>query len=168
MQSHTTLHLYKQNFRFSAAHFLIFDAHRAERLHGHNYQVEVELRGEQFNHQSGYYIEFKEIKKIIRDRLARWNETVLMPARNEEMKFATHGTTLEIIFRERRYAFPVSEVVLLPTNNTSVEHLSRILAEDLMGLLNAYGVQTIRVQVEETQGQAASCTLTRKSRVVDP
>ena len=33
----------KENLKFSSAHFLIFEDGTAERLHGHNYRVAVEL-----------------------------------------------------------------------------------------------------------------------------
>jgi 6-pyruvoyl-tetrahydropterin synthase len=36
----------KEDFKFSAAHFVAFDGFR-ERLHGHNYQVAVRLKGQQ-------------------------------------------------------------------------------------------------------------------------
>nr|HPI41863.1 6-carboxytetrahydropterin synthase [Pseudobdellovibrionaceae bacterium] len=38
-----SLKLSKDEFKFSSAHFLIFNDHQAERLHGHNYQVEFEV-----------------------------------------------------------------------------------------------------------------------------
>ena len=34
----------KEDFKFSAAHFVAYDGFR-ERLHGHNYQVAVRLKG---------------------------------------------------------------------------------------------------------------------------
>jgi 6-pyruvoyl tetrahydropterin synthase len=36
----------KEDFKFSAAHFVAFNGFR-ERLHGHNYQVAVRLKGQQ-------------------------------------------------------------------------------------------------------------------------
>ena len=38
--------LEKEYFKFSAAHFLIFPDGTAERLHGPNYRVMVEIEGE--------------------------------------------------------------------------------------------------------------------------
>ena len=38
--------LYKQDFRFDAAHFLVFGDGTREPLHGHNYQVSVRLEGD--------------------------------------------------------------------------------------------------------------------------
>lgn len=158
-----TLHLAKQNFKFSAAHFLIFDENHAERLHGHNYQVKVEaLAGSQKKSQSdlGYVVDFNVLKKIIKARLDEWDEVILLPAANSEMKIKENGPSLEIKFRDRFYVFPKNEVKLLPITNTSVEELSRLLAEDLGQKFRGLPLKKLRVYVEETRGQGASTTLT--------
>lgn len=154
---HTTLHLYKQNFKFSAAHFLIFDEKRAEKLHGHNYQVRVDLRVPDTAgslEERGYFIDFRHFKDFIRSRLEAWDEMVLLPARHPEMKTREEGPSLHVHFRDRYYVFPRSEVHLLPVTNTSVEQLSRLLAEEFLDAFESVG--EVRVRVEETRGQAAS------------
>ncbi len=156
----TTLHLYKQNFKFSSAHFLIFDEKSAEKLHGHNYQVQVELgvptSGSEME-KKGFFIDFNVFKKIIKARLDQWDEMVLLPARHPDMKFSKVSPSLEVRFRDRFYVFPENEVHLLDVTNTSVEQLSRILAEEFYQEFKKYGVPFLQVQVEETAGQAA-CT----------
>ncbi len=158
----TTLHLHKQNFKFSSAHFLIFDKNSAEKLHGHNYQVKVNI-GVPFENaqliEKGYFVDFNIFKKIIKAKLDEWDEMVLLPALHEEMKFTEKGPSLEVRFRDRFYVFPKNEVVRLPVNNTSVEQLSRLLATNIKNDLTAFGVQKVQVSVEETRGQAASTTL---------
>lgn len=160
--SYTTLRLFKENFKFSAAHFLIFDATRAERLHGHNYQVSIELKVPEQKAvwaAPGYYIDFHDLKRFIRARLNQWDEYVLLPALQPEMKFLEKDTTLEVQFRDRFYAFPRNEVILLPVQNTSVEELSRLISEDIFKAFQAKGLLGVRVCVEETPGQGAA-TLT--------
>lgn len=159
--STTTLHLAKQNFKFSAAHFLIFDETHAERLHGHNYQVRVDIKAprETDLHEEGYFLDFNVFKKYIKARLDQWDEIVLLPENHPDMKFKKTGKGLEVTFRDRFYVFPLNEVILLPVTNTSVEQLSRLLAEDFYNEFQKYGVQRIRVSVEETRGQAASTSV---------
>ncbi len=155
----TTLHLAKQNFKFSAAHFLIFDSQSAERLHGHNYQVVVDIgvpSESELLKNSGFFIDFNVFKKYIKARLDHWDEIILLPELHADMKFKKNGPSLEVNFRERFYAFPANEVILLPVTNTSVEQLSRLLAEDFMNEFKKYHVQSVKVLVEETQGQGAS------------
>jgi 6-pyruvoyltetrahydropterin/6-carboxytetrahydropterin synthase len=156
--SNTTLHLYKQNFKFSAAHFLIFDEKRAEKLHGHNYQVivDVTVPSETQAMEKGYFVDFNVLKKFIKARLDQWDEVVLLPQLHPEMKIASQPPSLEVRFRDRFYVFPANEVVLLAIENTSVEHLSRLLAEDFLNEFKKYKVKQVRVRVEETRGQGAS------------
>ena len=157
-QGSQALHLYKQNFKFSAAHFLIFDEKRAERLHGHNYQVQVDLviPSETELMNKGYFIDFKLFKDFIRQRLLQWNEHVLLPINHPDIKAKVEGLSLHVHFRDRYYVFPKNEVVLLQITNTSVEQMSEILANDFLYEFSKYGVEEVRVRVDETQGQGAS------------
>jgi 6-pyruvoyltetrahydropterin/6-carboxytetrahydropterin synthase len=160
--THTTLHLYKQNFKFSAAHFLIFDEIRAEKLHGHNYQVKVDILVPPENrliNERGFFIDFNEFKKAIKARLDEWDEHVLLPADHPDMNITTDGNSLNVHFRDRFYVFPKNEVICLSVTNTSVEQMSRILAQDFFSQFKKLGVMKLRVRVEETMGQAASTSV---------
>lgn len=156
--SRTTLHLSKENFKFSAAHFLIFDAHSAERLHGHNYRVSVKIKFRQELSESseGYFVDFNVFKKAIVQTLKLWDEMVLLPALHPEMKFLEEGPSLKVWFRDRHYVFPKNEVVRLPILNTSSEYFSSLIAETLMLEFKKYDVAALEVFVEETAGQGAS------------
>jgi len=158
LMTRTTLHLYKQNFKFSSAHFLIFDDQKAEKLHGHNYQVRVDLGvAEDVELKAkGFFVDFNVFKKYIKARLDVWDEMVLLPAKHPDMKIAKKSPSLEVRFRDRSYVFPENEVHLLPVTNTSVEQLSRLLAEDFFKEFKSKGVASVRVRVEETRGQGAS------------
>ncbi len=159
--SQTVLILEKQNFKFSAAHFLIFDQHKAERLHGHNYQVKVEihfLKTQEIEKQ-GYFVDFNVFKRSIKAAVDAWDEMVLLPQHHSEMKITTKDSSLEVRFRDRYYVFPVNEVVLLPITNTSVEQLSALLAELFINEFKPFGVVEIHVTVEETHGQGARAIL---------
>lgn len=156
--SETSLQLAKQNFKFSSAHFLIFDEKSAERLHGHNYQVRVEIGipNQDIMKSSGFFVDFNVFKKYIKSALDRWDEMVILPKNHPDMKFNTRNTNLEVTFRDRFYVFPTNEVVLLPVTNTSVEQLSRLLAEDFMREFKTHQVSFVSVYVEETPGQGAT------------
>ena len=156
----TTLHLAKQNFKFSSAHFLIFDAHSAEMLHGHNYQVRVDVRCQATDElaEQGYHIDFNVLKKAVKSLCDLWDEHILLPEKHPDMKYklSADKKNYEINFRDRFYSFPVVETIWLPVTNTSVENLSALFAETLLGQVQALGVVQVRVTVEETRGQSAS------------
>lgn len=161
-KSSTTLHIYKQNFKFSSAHFLIFDSERAERLHGHNYQVQLQMSFQTDSEvmlQKGFCIDFHEIKVWLKKRLDQWDEFVLLPALHPDFRFEEKGPRLEVSFRDRFYVFPKNEVVRLPLVNTSVELLSKLLAEETLQEFRGRGAQGVEIRVEETPGQGATTRL---------
>lgn len=162
MKITTHLHLSKQNFKFSSGHFLIFDEKRAEMLHGHNYQVKVDLfEIEEGSSQQGYLIDFYDLKKIIKALCDEWDEHVLLPENHPDMKkkSSANGKNDEITFRDRFYSLPKNELIWLPVENTSVESLSKLFAQNLLKQLTPMGVRKLKVSIEETRGQAASTTI---------
>lgn len=178
--SQTKLVLFKQNFKFSSAHFLIFDSQNAEMLHGHNYQVRVEILDQNPDsavpsNDEGYFIDFHVLKAKIKPLLDQWDEHILLPANHPDIVinkisiqqlqqiFPRSGVNLkqhlQIYFRDRIYLFPENEVCLLPVNNTSVENLSSLLAKNILDVLTELNVKTVQVLVEETPGQGACTTV---------
>jgi 6-pyruvoyltetrahydropterin/6-carboxytetrahydropterin synthase len=162
-QAQSTLHLAKQNFKFSAAHFLIFDENSAEMLHGHNYQVRVDLvcASQEGTSRPGYSVDFAVLKKVIKEQCDVWDEHILLPEKHLDMKYhiSQNGLNYEIHFRDRFYSFPIKETIWLPVNNTSVENLSLLMAKILFKKLQSLGITKMRVFVEETRGQSASATV---------
>lgn len=55
----------KVKTRFAGAHQLTMVGHKCENLHGHNWHVEVCVRGEKLN-QAGVLADFGDIKKAVR------------------------------------------------------------------------------------------------------
>ena len=163
----TSLRLAKQNFKFSSAHFLIFDQNSAEMLHGHNYQVVVTILAPDVGNASdsagkmGYMVDFNVLKKFIKARLDIWDEHVLLPKNHPDMKstLSSNQKNYEITFRDRFYSLPKDEVIWLDISNTSVEQLSSILAEEFSKEFKKYGVTELTVEVEETRGQSAATTI---------
>lgn len=163
----TSLRLAKQNFKFSSAHFLIFDQKSAEMLHGHNYQVVVSMlapeavNGADQQGKMGYMVDFNILKKFIKARLDIWDEHVLLPKNHPDMKSksSSDGKNYEITFRDRFYSLPKNEVIWLNVTNTSVEQLSALLAEEFFQEFKKYGISKLTVAVEETRGQSAATTV---------
>ncbi len=160
----TRLHISKQNLKFSSAHFLIFDDQNAEMLHGHNYQVKVDLEV-MTDSDRGLSVDFHEIKKIVKKICDTWDEKVLLPEEQKEMKISAHAKydSWEVRFRDRYYAFPKKEVVLLPLVNTSVEllseHFAGILSLEIRKSDFVHLIRRVRVSIEETRGQGASSVM---------
>lgn len=146
----------KEYLKFSAAHFLIFPDGTAERLHGHNYRVYVALEARLSPH--GLVLDFQHIKPLVRELVGELDERWILPAQHPELRVERRADGgVEVRYRERVYAAPAEDVLLLPINNTSAENLSTLLARRLLERLRArhpeLAVRSLTLAVEETAGQ---------------
>jgi len=146
----------KEYFKFSAAHFLIFPDGSAERLHGHNYRVFVELDAGLGEH--GLVMDFKCVKPVVRELVDHLDEHWLLPGEHPELTVERRGDGVtEVRYRGAYYAAPDEDVIVLPINNTSSENLAGWLAHELRGRLDerfpGVAIDRLRVAVEETSGQ---------------
>lgn len=151
-----SIELEKENFKFSAAHFLIFPDGSAERLHGHNYRVFVEIAAELSRH--GLVIDFKMIKPVVRLLCERLDEQWLVPGLHPVLTATEREDGIvEVRYLDRYYAAPREDVLVLPINNTSSENLATYFGRELMRLVTErfpdVRVSLLRVAVEETSGQ---------------
>jgi 6-pyruvoyltetrahydropterin/6-carboxytetrahydropterin synthase len=156
-----SIQIHKDYLKFSAAHFLIFPDGTAERLHGHNYKVYVELHTDLDQH--GLVVNFKEIKPLVRALCDELDEHLLIPAQHPVLTATRVGEAVEIRYRERHYLIPADEVILLPIGNSSAENLAawfgRTLRERMQPRWPGLRVRRLSIGVEETPGQQGIWTL---------
>jgi 6-pyruvoyltetrahydropterin/6-carboxytetrahydropterin synthase len=159
-----SIEIEKEYLKFSAAHFLIYPDGSAERLHGHNYRVFVEIDAELT--RFGLVIDFQHVKPVIRELVGELDERWILPGEHPELCCtpAADGR-VEVRYRERLYLAPAEDVLVLPINNTSAENLSAYLGRELCARIEArfpdVVVQSLRLAVEETPGQRGVYRFTR-------
>lgn len=151
-----SIEVHKDYLKFSAAHFLIFPDGTAERLHGHNYKVYVEVESGLDAH--GLVVNFKEIKPLVRQLVDELDEHLLIPGQHPVLTTErTADGVMEIRYRERRYSIPADEVIVLPIGNTSAENLATWLGRELLQRMQRrwpdLALGRLSVAVEETPGQ---------------
>jgi 6-pyruvoyltetrahydropterin/6-carboxytetrahydropterin synthase len=148
-----TLVLAKEDFKFSSGHFTVFAADRAELLHGHNYQVAVELRGSRLDDED-LLTDFGHVKDAVRELCARLDSRTLIPSRSSHLRVAEDGDAVAVEFRDRVYRLPAGDVLVLPLVNTSIEALARMLWQELVAALELPRIEILGVNVAETAGQS--------------
>ena len=79
---------------FAAAHFLREYEGKCENLHGHNWRIDVYVRGRKLDN-AGMLIDFKHVKAIVSEVLERYDHKYL----NELEEFRTDNPTTENISR---------------------------------------------------------------------
>ncbi len=163
---HLTIHIRKDNLKFSAAHMTVFPDGSKENLHGHNYQVEltVELRDSPSLSQMLSYEVFKQALKTVCDL---WDEHVLIAGANPWMTtLAADEDTYAFQLCGKRYLLPADEVVVLATDNITAENLAKVLFErfwlELTGNVSVTWQEQIAamsLRIDESRGQGATYTV---------
>jgi len=152
------------SFKFAAAHFVLGDT-GCERLHGHNYLVEVQIYGEQ-DEAKNLVIDFLELKPFVRKFVEELDHKILLPTENSHLQITKKKNELFVNFKpkNKNYIFPVSDVCLLPIKNTTVEEFARLLSSKLIPLFKKYNnIDAIEVGVFEYKGQGCWMKRTRDS-----
>ena len=151
-----SIHVAKENLKFSAAHFIAYPGFR-EPLHGHNYQVGVRVEGRLS--QTGYVLDFGLIKRLTKEIVDRLDEHTIIPARSDCLQIEDIGGQIRVRYEDAQFSFPAADVALLPIVHSSAEELARFLWQELRSALAARGalddIGAIEVSVAEGPGQAA-------------
>ncbi len=140
--------------RFAAAHFATFEG-QCEPLHGHNYDVSVEVEGELT--EDAWVIDFSALKSMTRALCQELNHKFLLQRDSKVLQIDEGKSNWKIRFRERGWVFPKSDVLPLPIDNTTAERLAEWFAGRLREALAAQGatnITSLTVGIEEMPGQA--------------
>lgn len=154
-----TLELSKEDMKFSAAHFTVFSATERERLHGHNFRVEVSITA--WLQANGMGFDYGLYKRKLRELCQAWDEYVLLPGRSPYLRLEQEGDYLYAVFNQQRIPFLASDVLVLPIENATVEEFSWLLLQALTAeqdMLTAHQIEQIAVKVYSGPGQCGvSC-----------
>lgn len=158
-----TLHIRKDNLKFAAAHMTVFPDGRKERLHGHNYQVQLDLELAA-PPTLARMLSYEVFKQALRAACDDWDEKVLIAGDNPWLEWLP-GAEDECAFRlcGKRYVLPADEVAVLATDNITAENLARLLFERFWEELTRDSrwpwrecVRKVWLRVDESRGQGAT------------
>ena len=150
------VHVAKDYLMFASGHFITYDGHECERLHGHNYRVSVTLEGPLA--ESQYVLNFVTVKRTMKRLTDELDHRMLLPTRNPAIEVREEGGSVNVSCKGRRYVFPREDVVLLPIANTTAELLAHHLAQRLKQELSAMRetqLTGLEIEVQESAGQSA-------------
>ncbi len=141
---------------FCSGHFISYDGHQCERLHGHNYRAAVEVEGELNADRYVFdFIALKRCAKAITDQLDHY---MLLPTGNPVIHVEEITGQVRVRYKDREWTFPRGDCVLLPIENTTAELIARHIGQLLLAELrraHQYEPPVLRVEVEESFGQSA-------------
>ncbi len=146
---------------FSAAHFITFNRTICERLHGHNWRLDVSVTG---GLDENYYVfDFIAMRDACLKIVSELDHKVLLPDRHHSIDVSTSddGREVTATFQDRRWVFPVEDCAILPVENTTAELIAMLIGRRLLTDLNLQStgtVKSLKVSVEENFGQWATVT----------
>jgi 6-pyruvoyltetrahydropterin/6-carboxytetrahydropterin synthase len=141
---------------FCAAHFITYEGHLCEALHGHNYRVAAGFEGPL--DENFYVFDFVRLKRLLKAVADRLDHRTLLPSESERIVVQQMGDEVVATYKDKRYVFPAGDVVLLPIPNTTAEMLARWIAGEIKARLSPTelaAARAIEVEVEESFGQRA-------------
>ena len=147
----------KDHLVFCCGHFISYDGHQCERLHGHNYRAAVEVEGPL---TGDYYVfDFIALKARTKEITDDLDHHMLLATANPVIAVAPDGDRVEVRYKSRQWVFPRGDCKLLPIENTTAELIARYIAGRLVESLrerHGFTPAVLRVEVEENVGQSAT------------
>ena len=143
---------------FNAAHFITF-ANSCENLHGHNFHVRIDARGD--NDADDLVVDFVLLTRLAAGICARLNDKVLLPANSGVVKVEKRHRRVYVSSYDKQFVLPEDNCCLLPVSNTTAEMLAWYIGEHLLATLRRQGaasnVGELEVSVEEADRQWGVC-----------
>lgn len=155
---------FKDRQKFSAAHFTIFNDGEVERLHGHNYSVDVTISSSSLD--MGLMAPFHDLKAVIGQFCNLWDEYVLLPTKCPWVDILERNDQVELYLKTPKvckfYSFPKEDVVLLDVDNISCENLTQVFGDNLCQALAALNlpIDAATITIGESSGQTVSMDVT--------
>ena len=147
----------KDYIGFSSGHFITYDGHQCETLHGHNYRARITLEGSL--DENFYVVDFVRIKRMMKKICDELDHRVMLPLHNPLIELEQREDSISVRYKHRRFLFPREDIVLLPIPNTTAEMLAQHICGRALEELHALGVSHlswIEIEVEESAGQSAA------------
>jgi 6-pyruvoyltetrahydropterin/6-carboxytetrahydropterin synthase len=151
----------RNRLRFAAAHMATFSGD-LEPLHGHNYDMIIEVEGDLTG--DGWVWDFGELKRLGRGIAEQLDHKFILQRESRLLDIEELEGAWRVGFRGRSYTFPASDVIALPIDNSTAERIGEWAAHLLdegLATAGAVNIRKLTVGIEEMPGQTGWYTLER-------
>lgn len=136
--------------KFSSAHFLVGHP-KCGRLHGHNWLVTVEIKGE--IGEDGMIIDFIDVKNHLKEIIEPLDHKLLIPVHSPHVHVKVADNSVELEQGGKKYSLPREDVCFLPLKAITCETLAKYIYDKIK---DKYRNLLIKVYVSEDIGVEAS------------
>ena len=127
-----------KQFRWEAAHRLPWHEGDCSNLHGHSYQMVVELEGTPDGR--GILLDFQALKDVLTPLIRAWDHATIISHDDTELLHIIEDTNW------KHYVLPYDT-----TAENLTTYVADYLCESAFDLLKSRDIQTVRVKLAETQ-----------------
>ena len=149
----------RNRLRFAAAHMATFRG-ECEPLHGHNYDVIVEVEGDLT--EDAWVWDFGALKRAAKAIADELDHKFILQRESTMLSIDESETAWKVSFGGRGYVFPKGDVAVLPIPNSTAECIAEWFSGRLAAFLRDEGATNIRkltIGIEEMPGQAGWYTV---------
>ncbi len=154
-----TIELHRGGLKFSAGHFTIFSATEREKLHGHNYFVEVAITAE--IGEPGILFDYRIFKKQLKQLCDQLNQRFLLPSQSPYLQLEEDEHYCYAHFNQQKIPFLKEDVLILPLSNITLEELSTWFVEQVtsdQAFIQQYGIHALTLKVYNGMAHSATAT----------
>ena len=152
--SELAVRVHTGELHFNAAHFITFDG-TCENLHGHNFHVEIEARGDAA--RDAFVIDFVLLNRLAASICGELHDGVLLPGHSKEVSIREQDGMIAIESYGKRFLLPKENTIILPMANTTAEMLAMHIGDRLVEALGRHdalaGLRSLEIAVEEADRQ---------------
>jgi 6-pyruvoyltetrahydropterin/6-carboxytetrahydropterin synthase len=149
----------RNRLRFAAAHMATFFGD-CEPLHGHNYDIFIDLEGDLTD--DAWVWDFGDLKRTTKAIADELDHKFILQLESKLLTIEENDDSWTVSFRDRSYTFPRSDVAALPIDNSTAERIAEWIAGKLLSHLQTREggrFRKLTVGVEEMPGQAGWYTV---------
>lgn len=153
------LELHKDEFSFSAGHFTIFSATEREDLHGHNYNVSLDMHIK--IDDNGLAFDYRIYKKKLLALCDQLDRHFLLPSQSKYLKLEDMGDMWFAHYGSERIPFLKRDVIILPLSNVTIEELAHWFLQQLtqnMDEVARHHIEAMTVRVFNGPGQSGAAS----------
>jgi len=155
-KQYTTIELFKEDMKFSAAHYTIFSATERETLHGHNFKVYAAITAG--INDLGMPFDYDIYKEKLRGLCRELNQLTLIAGNSQHQQIEEAEDYTYIHFNNEKIPFLSKDIKILPVCNITVEELGRWFVERLTAdkkAIETYDITKIIIKIYSGPGQCA-------------
>ena len=157
MENYITVDLFRNDMKFSAAHFTVFSATKRERIHGHNYYVRLKVSS--IIGDNGITYDYRFERNKIKDLCKYLNEYFLLPKFCSFLSLEEKDNEVVIVeFNNRSMSLLRDDIRILPLTNITSEALAKWFLDSLLKdseHIKNNKIKRISVMVSTTTGQSS-------------